>query len=104
MKDKESIFKTGFFGWNNFKWVIKELIKMLSNKDSLFSYKRFQTTIAFFMFVQGAMYVLYKYVDTVEKFIIWASPVLLIGGYTLVQTQKEKTELLNKEDNNGNIS
>jgi len=98
MKNKFEILKTGFFGWNNFKFIFKELVKMLSDKPSIFSYKRFQTTVAFFIFIQGAVFVLINYVDTVEKFIIWATPILLVCGYTLVQTQKEKTELLNKEE------
>jgi len=97
MKVKESILITGFFGWNNLKLILKELVKMVSNKDSLFSLKRFQTIVAFFIFIQGAVYVLYNFVDTVEKFIIWATPLLLIGGYNIIQTQKEKTELLNNE-------
>lgn len=93
MKTKESILITGFFGWNNFKFIFKEFIKMLSNKPSLFSYKRFQTTAAFFIFIQGAGYTLINYVDSVEKFVIWATPVLLVCGYTLNQTQKEKQNL-----------
>jgi hypothetical protein len=98
MTNKFEIFKTGFFGWNNIKWGIKELIKMYSNHSSFFSYKRFQTGFAFFWFIQGAIYVLYNYVKTVEQFAIWCVPVLLVCGYTLNQTQKEKTELLNREE------
>jgi hypothetical protein len=79
-----------FFGWENIKWGIKELIKMYSNEPSFFSYKRFQTGVCFFIFTQGAMYTLHSYVNSVESFLIWCTPLLLVCGYTLNQIQKEK--------------
>jgi hypothetical protein len=82
--------KTYFFGWTNAKWVIKELVKMYSHKESFFSYKRFQTGVAFFIFTQGAMYTLTEYVASVSDFIIWATPVLFIAGYTLTKTENGK--------------
>lgn len=82
----------GFFGWNNFKWVVKELIKMYSNIPSFFSYKRFQTGVAFLTFQIGARYALYNHVHSISDFLLWASAELLICGYTLNQTQKEKKE------------
>lgn len=98
MKKRFDILKTGFFGWNNIKWAIKEIVRMYSNKESFFSYKRFQTGLAFFLFTQGAAYVLYNFVKTPDEFLIWCIPVLLVCGYTLNKTQQEKTELLNKEE------
>lgn len=97
MTNKFEILKTGFFGWNNFKKGFTEIIKMVSNKESLFSLKRFQTIIALFIFIEGAVYTLFTYVNSVESFLIWSGPVLVIGGFSMVHTQKEKTELLNKE-------
>lgn len=85
--------KTYFFGWKNIKWGLKELIKMYSNEPSFFSYKRFQTGVAFFMFTQGAMYVLTNHIDDVTEFLEWCIPVLLVCGYTLNQIQKEKKDV-----------
>ncbi len=79
-----------FFGWENFKWVIKELVKMYSHQPSFFSYKRFQTGVAFFIFSQGAMYALTNYVKSTSDFVLWCVPVLLVCGYTLHHVQKEK--------------
>ena len=82
--------KRYFFGWENTKWVIKELVKMYSNQPSFFSYKRFQMGTAYFMFTQGSMYVLTNFVKSVQDFTLWAIPVLLVSGYTLNAVQKEK--------------
>jgi hypothetical protein len=78
------------FTWNNFKWASKELIKMYSNQPSFFSYKRFQTGVAFFMFTQGSMYALKEFVADINGFLLWCVPVLLVCGYTLNTIQKEK--------------
>lgn len=80
----------GFFGWKHLKWVIVELIKMYSMEKSFFSYKRFQVGTAYFIFTQGAMMTLTKYVNSAESFVVWCVPVLLICGYTLDKIQKEK--------------
>ena len=83
--------KKKFFGWTNIKWGLKELIKMYSTQPSFFSYKRFQTGVAFFMFTQGAMYALKNYVNTIEGFLIWCIPVLLVCGYTLNKIEQGNT-------------
>lgn len=85
------------FSRQNINWGIKEFIKMYSNEPSYFSYKRFQTGMAFFIFTQGSIYVLRNHVHSVGDFIIWATPLLLIAGYTLKQTQKEK-EIIREDD------
>jgi len=82
-------YRNGFFGWNNFKWLIVELRKMYSNEPSHFSYKRFQMGSAFFMYSQGSMYALSAFVTDMATFIVWATPNLLIAGYTLNKIQKE---------------
>jgi len=89
--------KKYFFGWGNIRWGLKELIKMYSTEQSYFSYKRFQTGVAFFMFTQGAMFTLKNYVNTVEDFLLWSTPILLICGYTLNAIQKEKKNDVPKE-------
>ena len=84
--------KEDLFTWNNIKFGIKEFIKMYSNIPSWFSYKRFQTGTAFFIYTQGAMYTLKEHVNSVGDFIIWAAPSLLIAGYTLNKTEQAKKE------------
>ena len=84
------INKKWLFGISNIRWGVKELIKMYSNEPSYFSYKRFQTGVAFFIFTQGAMYVLKNYVNSAESFFVWATPILFVCEYTLDKIQKEK--------------
>lgn len=84
--------KKYFFGWTNIKWVIRELVKMYSHQQSFFSYKRFQTGVAFFIFTQGAVYSLKNYVKSTSDFVLWCVPVLLVCGYTLNHIQKEKKD------------
>lgn len=79
-----------FFGWQNIKWLIRELVKMYSNEPSYFSYKRFQTGVAFITFQIGSRYALYNFVTSIGDFLMWASAELLICGYTLNSIQKEK--------------
>lgn len=90
--------KKYFFGWTNWKWFIRELVKMYSGEPSYFSYKRFQTGVAFFIFTQGAMYSLKNYVKSTDDFVLWCVPVLLVCGYTLNKTQEEKK--INIKDEN----
>lgn len=84
--------KKYFFGWDNAKYLIKELIKMYSNKPSFFSYKRFQTGTAFLTYQIGSRYALYHFVHSMADFAIWAAIELTICGYTLNQIQKEKKD------------
>lgn len=88
----KNLLLNGFFGWKNIRFGIKELIKMYSGTESFFSHKRFQTGVAFAVYQKGALYVLFTYVKTVDQFVIWAIPELLICGYTLNATQKEKQQ------------
>jgi len=81
-----------FFGWSNLKWLIKEFIAMYSTKDSYFSKKRFESSMAFF----GAMTLLlghaYHSRNSITNSEILADAALLfaIAGYTVNQIQKEK--------------
>jgi hypothetical protein len=36
-----------FFGWENIKWLIREVTNMYSSKESFFSKKRIESGIAF---------------------------------------------------------
>jgi hypothetical protein len=86
------------FGITNIRWGIKELIKMYSNEPSYFSYKRFQMGVAFFIFTQGAMLTLKLYVKSVSDFVIWAGPILLIAGFTLIKSEQAKKDKSNGEN------
>jgi len=84
-----------FFGWTNFKWLIKEFLAMYSNKDSYFSKKRFESSVAF----MGAMAIVMGHVyysrATITNSEMLADAALLFGiaGYTVSQIQKEKSPL-----------
>lgn len=91
-------YKNHFFGWENIKWLIREVVKMYSNEPSFFSYKRFQMGSAFFIYTQGSLYALSNLVHTIGDFELWSVPNLLIAGYTLNQVQKEKAKDGNGDD------
>lgn len=86
--------KEPLFTWNNCKWVVKELVKMYSSEPSYFSYKRFQTGVAFLTYQIGSRYALYNHVKSISDFAIWAAIELTICGYTLNAIQKEKKDEL----------
>lgn len=86
--------KKYFFGWTNIKWVIKELIAMYSNKDSYFSKKRFESSLAF---LGGYWIVLYhawscRATITNSEIIADATLLFVIAGYTVKQIQSEKKD------------
>ena len=85
-------YKEHFFGWENIKWLIRELVKMYSKEESFFSYKRFQMGVAFFIYTQGSLWALSNLVHTIGDFELWAIPNLLIAGYTLNKVQQEKKD------------
>jgi hypothetical protein len=88
--------KKYFFGWENIKWFIKELLKVGSNIPSWFSQKRLHQGISFAVMQWGCIYwMLDRTKHTVElmpasEFFIWASIEAVVCGYTLNQIQKEK--------------
>lgn len=81
-----------FFGWTNLKWLIKEFIAMYSVKDSYFSKKRFESSIAFLSACWVVLYHVYSCRATITNSEILADSALLfaIAGYTVNQIQKEK--------------
>jgi hypothetical protein len=101
-----SIFKTGFFGYDNFKWILRELTKMYSgNETSFFSKKRIESGIAFIILQWG---MIYWFVNNItvpvstsssvihgissSDLFLWASIEAVICGYTLSRIEKEKKE------------
>lgn len=85
-------YKNHFFGWENFKWIVRELRAMYSHEKSYFSYKRFQMGLAFFIYTQGSLWALSNLVHSMGDFLMWATPNLLIAGYTLNKVQQEKKD------------
>lgn len=95
-EEKASIFITGFHGYNNYKWFVREWLKMYSGTEpSFFSHKRVQTGIAFTMFSLGwigvLVYLFIQEYTTILEFVEWAIPPLLICGYTLNKTEAAKS-------------
>ena len=89
MKDKKY-----FFGWTNFKWLVSEINKIYSNKESYYSKKRIESGIAFVIGQFGMiMFLLEKLpVMTSSDIALWAGIEFGISGYILNRIQKEKTE------------
>lgn len=84
----------GFFGWENIKWLCRELLKVCSNEHSFFSKKRIEGGIAFFVLQWGMVYFLKNNIDDMEasEFFIWASIEAVVCGYALNKIQAEKLD------------
>lgn len=91
MKKKD---KTYFFGWNNFKWLILEIVAIYSDKPSLFSKKRLESGIAFIIAQWGMIYWLMNNVTiaSASDLAIWAGIEFAIAGYMVNQIQREKRD------------
>jgi len=84
--------KNLFFGWNNIKWLIKEIGNLYTGKDSYFSKKRVESGIAFAVGQWGMIYFLLQNLSTMSTsdIVLWAGVEFAISGYMLNQIQKEK--------------
>ena len=84
--------KKYFLGWSNIKWVITEIGKLYSNKDSFFSKKRIESGIAFIILQWGMITYFVNKHDGMDVYdlIMWAGVEGVICGYTINQIQKEK--------------
>lgn len=86
--------KTYFFGWENFKWICRELYKIYSTTErSFFSKKRIESGIAFIVLQYGMIHWLAINVNKMpaEQLWIWATIECAIIGYTLNKIEAEKT-------------
>lgn len=94
-KDNRNILIDGFFGWNNIKWFIREIGNLYSSKDSFFSKKRFESSIAFIIAQWGMiLYLSSNYHDMVmSDFLLWVSAEFVIAGYYVTQIQREKKDI-----------
>ena len=94
-RKRKNIFIDGFFGWNNIKWLIKEIGKLYSSEPSYFSKKRFESSIAFIIAQWGmVLYLWNNYTTlTMSDFLLWAAAEFVIAGYYVTQIQKEKKDI-----------
>jgi hypothetical protein len=101
----DKYFVNGFFGWENLKWIIRELLKVGSNQPSFFSKKRIESGIAFFVLQFGLLqslgYLLTRPSTPMSEFAIWAGIECLICGYTLNKIEEAKKHL--PKDNTSGI-
>jgi len=84
--------KTYFFGWENIKWLVRELRDVYSSKKSYFSKKRLESAVAFIVAQWGMIYFLLEHHSrlTMGELLLWAASEFAISGYMINQIQKEK--------------
>ncbi len=84
--------KEPLFTWDNFKFLIKELVKCASNKHSYFSVKRVKLIIGWSIMEWGLVHWLVLNVQTitVTDILIWATANGLSSAYIMDKVQKEK--------------
>ena len=87
--------KKYFFGWENLKWFLKEILNMYSPTKSYFSKKRLESGFAFIIGQWGMIFFLLKKYDTLSMtdFVMWVAVEMAIAGYMVHQIQKEKKEV-----------
>lgn len=75
------------------KWLISELVKILSSKDSFFSKKRLESAIAFAIGQVGMVFFLFKKYDTIDmyEFLMWAALEFTLAGYIMNVIEKGKS-------------
>jgi hypothetical protein len=96
------IFVTSFFGWNNIKFLIKELVKIGSNKPSFFSKKRMESGVAFLVLQFGMLeildYLISRESTPMSDFAIWAGIEAFICGYALNKIEEAKARKNNPNE------
>jgi hypothetical protein len=87
--------KKYFFGWENLKWFLKEVLNMYSPTKSYFSKKRLESGFAFIIGQWGMIFFLLKKYDALSMtdFVMWVAVEMAIAGYMVNQIQKEKKEV-----------
>jgi hypothetical protein len=92
--------KDMFFGWNNFKWLVREIRNIYSNEKSYFSKKRIESGISFLIAQFGMIFFLIeKHKDlSMGELLLWASTEFAVSGYLLNQIQKEKQIKENEQE------
>jgi hypothetical protein len=86
--------KKYFFGWENIKWLVREIGEMYSSRKSFFSKKRIESGLAFIIGQWGMIFFLLENHAkmTTSDLVLWSGVEFLIAGYTTHQIQKEKKD------------
>ena len=76
----------------NLKWFFSELLKMWSNEPSYFSKKRVESSIVFVSVMVTYVWfcIVNFYNMSAADFTIVSGAMMVYGGYTVTQIQKEK--------------
>lgn len=84
--------KKYFFGWENLKWFIQEIVKMYSGGESYFSKKRIESGLAFIILQWGMIHWFVVKIESITSsdLIMWAGVEAAISGYIISQIQSEK--------------
>jgi len=84
-----------FFGWRNTKWFLRELRDIYTARQSYFSKKRIESSVAFIIGQWGMiLFLMENHTEmTASDIAIWAGIEFAIAGYIVNQIQKEKTAL-----------
>lgn len=94
MANKKEVSTKGkwFFGWQNIKWGIKELMNIYSSKNSYFSKKRIESGVAFIIAQWGMIFFLLEKHSTLTmgEFLLWAAAEFAVSGYIINKIQSEK--------------
>lgn len=101
-----TIFVTSFFGWDNIKWFLKEIMNMYSSSTvSYFSKKRFESSIAFLSGVGAMLLYIYTHRHVLQNSEILADCGLLLGSsmwqVNKLQQEKKLNATTTPEPDNG---
>lgn len=92
---KKNYLKDGFFGWENIKWLFREIRNIYSAKSSYFSKKRIESGVAFIIAQWGMIFFLLEKHSTLTmgEFLLWAAAEFAVSGYIInkIQSEKKKT-------------
>jgi hypothetical protein len=88
----KNLLKNGFFGWENIKWLFREIMNIYSAKSSYFSKKRIESGIAFAIAQWGMIFFLIEKHSTLNmgEFLLWAAAEFAVSGYIINKIQSEK--------------
>jgi hypothetical protein len=94
MAEKKQTKGNLFFGWENIKWLIREIGNMYSSRKSYFSKKRIESGMAFIVAQWGMIFFLLEKHDgmTSSDLALWAGIEFAVSGYIINQIQKEKNQ------------
>ena len=87
--------KKYFFGWENIKWFLREVLNMYTPTKSFFSKKRLESGAAIVIAQWGMIFFLLKKYPNLSMtdFVMWVSVEMLVAGYMVHQIQKEKKDI-----------